>query len=304
MTTTATPSATPAMRRPEEFAHSEIELSTGVKIHYVREGAGPPLLLLHGWPGFWWEWNKVIGPLAEHFDVIVPDLRGYGDSEKPDLNDISQYTLDHATDDQAALLDALGIDKVYIVGHDYAAIIVHKFIRKFRDRVVKAAIFDPITPDFGAFYFGIPHVSESWYSQFHQTDMSVQLVSSSRQACKIYFAHFMNHWSYRDQLLTDDEMEIYVDNFMKPGNIHGGFNYYRANLSMTSAPWTELDQEVSDLPVTILWGQGDTVVPSVLADQLPKYYSNYTLEIIEDGGHFMMVEKPEIVIDRLTASFG
>lgn len=290
-------------RRPEDFDHHEVQLQD-VKIHYVREGSGQPLLLLHGWPGFWWEWNKVIGPLAENFDVIVPDLRGFGDSEKPDLNDLSQYSLDKVADDQAALLDALGIDKCYIVGHDFGSIVLHKVIRKFEDRIIKAAIFDPIAPNFGPVYFGMGHLHESWYSQFHQLDMAVELVSSSREACKIYFRHFMNHWSYTDNLLTDEEMEIHVDNCMKPNNIQGGFSYYRANIRPTADLWTELDEKKSDLPVTMLWGLGDTCVPyEPLIDGIPDYYSNFTMETVEDAGHFLMVEKPDIVIDRLTKAF-
>ncbi|MBS4730408.1 alpha/beta hydrolase [Mycobacterium sp. SM1] len=290
------------IRRPEDFKHYEAKLPE-VRVHYVREGSGPPLVLLHGWPGFWWEWSKVIGPLAENYDVIVPDLRGFGDSEKPDLADLAKYALERTTDDQAFLLDSLGIDKAYIVGHDYGGIVVHKFIRKYRDRVIKAAIFDPITPDFGPFYLGFPHIAESWYSQFHQTDMSVKLVTLNRDTCRIYFKHFFDHWSYQAPLLTDEEMEIHVDNCMKPDNVHGGFNYYRANLSVNSNPWTALDQTVSDLPVTMLWGVGDPVVPSTLVDQVPKYYSNYTMELIEDGGHFLMVEKPNVVIARLKDAF-
>lgn len=80
----------------------------------MREGSGPPLSVLHGWPGLRWEWNKVIGQLAENYDVIVPDLRGFGDSEKPDLADLSKSALDRAVDDQAGLLDALGIDEAYV----------------------------------------------------------------------------------------------------------------------------------------------------------------------------------------------
>jgi pimeloyl-ACP methyl ester carboxylesterase len=92
-----------AIRRPESFHHHEASLP-GIKIHYVREGSGPPLLLMHGWPGFWWEWYKCIDGLAKHFDVILPDFRGYGDSEKPNLADISKFHLDLVTEDQANLL--------------------------------------------------------------------------------------------------------------------------------------------------------------------------------------------------------
>ena len=76
------PVAAEELRRPEAFKHHYAQLRD-IKLHYVREGSGPPLILLHGWPGFWWEYHRNIGPLAKDFDVIVPDMRGYGDSEKP-----------------------------------------------------------------------------------------------------------------------------------------------------------------------------------------------------------------------------
>jgi pimeloyl-ACP methyl ester carboxylesterase len=146
-----------SIRRPEDFDHFEQQLP-GVRLHYVREGSGSPLVLLHGWPGFWWEWHKVIGELAQDYDVIVPDLRGYGYSEKPDPSDPSLYTLEHAIDDMDALLGALGIESAYLVGHDWAALMMHKFVRKYRNRIIRAMTFDPMTPDFGPFYLGFPHM--------------------------------------------------------------------------------------------------------------------------------------------------
>lgn len=291
-----------SVRRPEDFSHFEQQLP-GVRLHYVREGSGSPLVLLHGWPGFWWEWHKVIGELAQDYDVIVPDLRGYGDSEKPQLSDVSLYTLEHAIDDIDALLNALEIDRAYLVGHDWAALMMHKFVRKYRGRVIRAITFDPMTPDFGPFYLGFPHMAESWYSQFHQLDMAVELVTSSREACEIYFRHFLDHWAYAPPLLSDEEMEIYVDNFMKDGNVHGGFNWYRANLSVTSDPFTQLDRTISDVPITFLHGMGDPVVPSTVSVDIPRYYTNYTMDYIPDCGHYAMVEKPEIVIDQVRTNF-
>jgi pimeloyl-ACP methyl ester carboxylesterase len=293
---------TMAIRRPEDFAHGEAQLPD-IKIHYVREGSGPALLLVHGWPGFWWEWHKVVGELAKDFDVIVPDLRGYGDSEKPDLKDISKFHLDLATDDQANLLKHLAIDQAYVVGHDYSSLMMHKFIRKHREMTIRALMIDPIVPGFESRYLSVGHFPQSWYSQFHQLDMAVDLVSSSRDACRIYYRHFFNHWSYADELLTPEQLEIYVDNFMKPGNIHGGFNYYRANLSLTSQPWTALDRTISDVPTTFLWGMGDTVVPSIWSDQVADWYNNYTIEYVPESGHFMMVETPDVVIDRIRKAF-
>lgn len=291
-----------AIRRPEEFSHHEASLA-GIRLHYVREGSGPPILLVHGWPGFWWEWHMNIGPLAESFDVIVPDMRGYGDSEKPPLDKIELYHLDLVVEDMIHLLDDLGIEKAYVVGHDYSALVMHKLIRKHPDRVIKAAIFDPIVPGFELRYLSVPHFPESWYSQFHQLDMAVDLVSSSREATKTYFKHFLSHWSYNKDLFSDEELEIYTDNFVKPGNIHGGFNFYRANLSLSSVVWTPLDRTITDMPTTFIQGMGDTVVPSVWTDLVAGWYNNYTIEYVPDGGHFLMREKPDYINRRLKEAF-
>jgi pimeloyl-ACP methyl ester carboxylesterase len=258
---------------------------------------------MYGWPGFWWEWHKVIGDLAQDYDVIVPDLRGYGDSEKLDLDDPSLYTLEYAIDDIDALLGALGIEQAYVVGHDWAALMMYKFVRKYRNRIIRAMTFDPMTPDFGPFYLGFPHMAESWYSQFQQLDMAVELVTSSREACAIYFRHFFDHWAYAPPLLSPEEESIYVDTFMKEGNVLGGFNWYRANLSVTSDPFTQLDSTISDVPITFVHGMGDPVVPSTVSVDIPRYYNNYTMEYLPDCGHYAMVEKPEIVIDRVRTNF-
>lgn len=287
------------MRRPEDFQHNEVQLDD-VRLLYVREGSGEPLLLLHGWPGFWWEWHKVIGPLAESYDVIVPDHRGFGDSEKIDLDNVSNYSAEALMGDVAPFLDALGLDKVYVAGHDWGAIVLHKFLRNHPDRVIKAAILDPITPSYGA--SSAHYVEEDWYFLFHQLDMALSLVSLNRDTRRLYYKHFLDHWSYRDQLLTDEEVEIFVDNYMKPGNVHGGFNVDRANFAPGSQSWNELDNSKVDLPVTMLWGVADPVVPPAVED-IEQYYTNYTMELVEECGHFMMLERPDLVIERIKRDF-
>ena len=87
----------------DNFNHNEITVN-GIKLHYVRQGHGEPLLLVHGWPGFWYEWHLNIGPLAEHFDVIVPDMRGYAYSDKPELAPEVGYTDTAFAEDTRALI--------------------------------------------------------------------------------------------------------------------------------------------------------------------------------------------------------
>jgi pimeloyl-ACP methyl ester carboxylesterase len=287
------------IRRPEDFHHHFAQLSN-IKLHYVREGSGPPIVLCHGWPGYWWEWHMNISPLAENFDVIVPDMRGHGDSEKLPLNQIELFHINHVVDDWVHLLDYLDIKKAYFVGHDYAAIGLHKLVRKYRDRVIKAAILNPIVPGFESRYMSVSHFRESWYSQFHQLDMAVELVSSSRVATKIYFKHFLSHWSYNKDLFSEQELEIYTDNFFKPGNIHGGFNFYRAN---SGKLWDAPDRTISDFPMTFIQGMDDPVVPSIWTDLVASWYINYTIEYVSDAGHFIMREKTGFINNMLKEVF-
>jgi len=101
----------------EDWNHQYVE-ANGIRIHYVRHGAGSPIVLLHGWPGFWYVWHKNILPLSEHFDIIVPDQRGFGDSDKPAVPASTGYSKHVRAEDLKALVDALGLERVGIVTHD------------------------------------------------------------------------------------------------------------------------------------------------------------------------------------------
>lgn len=312
------------IRRPEQFTHHEARLQ-GARIHYVREGkqGAPPLVLLHGSPGFWWEWHQNIAPLAKHFDVIVPDMRGCGDSEKPDLSCTDQYHINHVVDDVVHLLDYLKIPRAHVVGHDWAGVAIHKMVRRHRGRVIRAAVLNPIVPGYEERCFASSQCQESWYCHFNQLDMAAKLVGSSREACRTYYSHFLNHWSYDKELFCGDELEIYVDNFMKSGNIQGGFNCYRANYwqgssqaycqtssqgyrqtsSQACSPWDNIDCTISDCPMTFMQGLCDPVVPSAWTDLVARWYNRYTIEYVDKCGHFVMREQPETLNRRLEEVF-
>lgn len=287
-------------KMPEEYSHYEVQLD-GLKVHYVREGAGEPLILWHGWPGFWWDWRYVIEPLSKHFDVIIPDFRGAGDTEKTDLSDISKYSADQLADDQAAFMDALGISKAYLLAHDYGSMTAHKFIRRYPNKIIKAAILDPVTPSYAVTQG--TYTQEDWFALFDQLDVAIDLIGLNRESRKIYYSYIFNSWSNKKPLLSEIELDVIIDNYMKPGNVHGGINYDRANLAPDSNLWNEKDFEKSDVPVTLLWAMDDPAVPPTARFAIPDFYSNYTLELIEDCGHFVMVEKPDFVIDRVLKGF-
>jgi pimeloyl-ACP methyl ester carboxylesterase len=280
------------IRRPEEFAHHRATVNA-VDLHYVMEGSGEPLLLVHGWPGFWWEWHKNIPELSQSYTVICPDMRGYGDSEKPDLSDRTNYEFQRTVDDLAGLLGYLGFEGVYLVGHDYSSCIMHKFVRQHPEHARKLLLMNPLVPGVESRYLGITHQPEPWYSQFHQYPMAPKLVGYNRDTIEIYFRHFFSHWASDPDLFTDEEIDVFVDNFMREGNVEGGMNWYRANLSITSAPWDALDRTPSGLETLVLWGMDDPVVPVTWSDYISDWYYNFEFKALPGVGHWVQAEAPE-----------
>ncbi|HYM14432.1 MAG TPA: alpha/beta hydrolase [Dehalococcoidia bacterium] len=262
----------------------------GVKLHYVRQGSGEPLLLIHGWPGFWFEWHRNIAALAEHFDVIVPDMRGFAYSDKPDVAPEVGYSDTAFAEDIRAFLDFYHFDEARIVSHDFGAVWVQRFARMYPERLHKLMLFDPPYPGIGGRWFEMPQMLQTWYQIFHQQPWAEDLVGSSKKATEIYLRHFLSAWSANKQLWTDDEIAAYVEAYSQPGSLRGGFNCYRA--VFRGGMQASGDLTIST-PTTVLWGDSDAILPYAWSDRLPEFFPNLTLKKIEGVGHFMMREAPE-----------
>jgi pimeloyl-ACP methyl ester carboxylesterase len=269
----------------------------GVKLHYVRQGAGEPLLLIHGWPGFWFEWHRNIGALAEHYDVIVPDMRGFAYSDKPDLAPEVGYSDTAFAEDIRAFIDFYHFDKVRIVSHDFGAVWVQRFARMYPERLHKLVLFDPPYGGIGGRWFEMPQALNTWYQIFHQQPWAEDLVGSSKQATEIYLRHFLSAWSADKKLWTDDEIKAYVEAYSQPGALRGGFNCYRA----VFRGGVQLAGDPIATPTLVLWGDSDSILPYAWTDNLPQYFTNLTLKKVEGVGHFMMREAPDRVNAEILA---
>ena len=286
------------MSETEAFNHQYATIN-GLRYHYVREGSGPPLFLIHGWPGFYYEWHLNIKPLAERFDVIVPDMRGYGETDKPDLAPEEGYTDEVFAEDLRALVEHLGFDKVSIVSHDFGSVWTRRFARTRPNLVDKLVLFQPVYPGIGARFFTPDRLAETWYMFFHQLPLAEQLVGPSRQATEVYLRHFLSHWSYDKSLWTDDEVEQYVDVFSQPGTLRGGFNCYRAMFRTLGRPDPVGDPQIH-APTLVLWAENDPIFPVAWSDKLPDFFPNLTLRTVPECGHFVQREKPELVNREIT----
>ena len=285
-----------------EWPHHQAHVN-GVRIHYVRAGEGPTLILLHGWPEFWWAWHRNVDALAERFDVVVPDLRGFGASEKPPGGAGESYTLDHHVGDLAGLVDALGVERAGLVGHDIGAMVMQGYARLAPDRVRGLFFFDCPYPGIGRRWVESGHVREIWYQSFNQQTWAAELLSD-RRACTLYIGGILRHWAH-DASAFDDVLDRWIDEFLEPGNLQGGFNWYvaihEARMAMVRDGAPALSPIAS--PAYFLWGRSDPILPVEWSDRLGEYFSDYTLEPADDAGHFVHFERPALANERIADFF-
>ena len=280
--------------------------ANGASFHVASIGSGPPLLLLHGWPEFWLTWEKVMQRLADRFTLIAPDLRGFGQSDKPvGEPNAEQWGAEAHAADMLAVLDALGVEKAGIVGHDVGGAVMLPLARTAPERITGLFFFDFGYPGIGERMGRPDRLNEIWYQSFHQMPFAPALVGASRDTCRAYIGHFLRHWSHRKDAF-DPVMEAWVDNFMSPGNLSGGFAYYRAahaaRLKIMKGEAPALPPIT--LPTCVRWAEHDAIFPFAWTDRLGETFSDLDLAMFEGVGHYPHMEDPDRAAAEISQFFG
>ncbi len=273
---------------------SELDISV------VRAGTGAPVVFLHGWPEFKRTWLHNLPELAQDFDCIAPDLRGFGATRSRVPRPVDGSPPQLLAKDLRDLIDALGLERISIVSHDVGSFVAQQFALAWPDRVEKLFFFNCAYPGIGQRWGDYRHFPETWYQQFHQKDFAAALVGSSREACRIYFQHFLTHWCHQKQAFAP-YLEEWVDNFMQPGNIQGGFDWYIGVSRFRRRMMTEGALSIPKIsaPTYVLWGAHDPVLRYDFADKLDDYFETVTLEQAGDAGHFVHFEVPKLANTRM-----
>lgn len=279
--------------------HSTVR-ANGATFHVARAGAGQPLLLLHGWPEFWLTWEPVMTRLAGRYSLIAPDLRGFGDSDKPD----GAHGPDQHTSDMLALMDALAIQRFGVVGHDVGGAVMQPLARAAPDRLAGLFFFDFVYPGIGP-RMGTPdRLNHIWYQSFHQMEMAPALVGATRESCRIYIRHFLKNWSHRKDAF-DDVLEAFADNFFKPGNLAGGFAHYRAahagRVKMMQGEAPALAP--IEVPACVRWAEHDPLFPYAWTDRMGETFADLDLAMFDGVGHFPHREAPDRAASEIASFF-
>jgi pimeloyl-ACP methyl ester carboxylesterase len=275
--------------------------ANGASFHVARTGRGRPLLLLHGWPEFWLTWDPVMTLLAGRYEVIAPDLRGFGDSDKPP----GRFgPADHAAD-MLALLGALGIDQAGIVGHDVGGAVMQPLARQAPGQVAGLFFFDFVYPGIGPRMAAPDRLNEIWYQSFHQMAMAPALVGATRETCRTYIGHFLRHWTHRTDAF-DEVLDAFADNFLKPGNLAGGFAHYQAShagrVAMMKGEAPPLPP--IETPTCVRWAEHDPLFPYAWTDRLNESFTDLDLAPFPGVGHFPHREAPDRAAAEIAGFFG
>lgn len=285
--------------------NAQVLQANGLEIHFSRHGAGAPLVLLHGWPEFRLTWRKNIGPLAARFDVIAPDLRGFGGTRRLDGAVDERIAPPLLAEDLAAFLDALGLGRVGLVSHDVGAGAAQAFALRWPERLSGLFFFNCPYPGIGKRWAEADQIPEIWYQTFNQQPWAPALVGASRQTCRTFIEHFLSHWSH-DPRAFDEDLEAWVDNFMRPGALAGGFAWYKG----VDAPRRELmrsgpppEKPLIATPTRVLWGASDPVLRAAWTDRLPDYFADVEIDVAPEAGHFVHYERPDLANAEIVRFF-
>ena len=285
------------------WGHATARDADGLELHYVRWGQGTPqVLLLHGWPGFWYDWRRLIGPLSAEVDVLAPDFRGFGDSPLPPGPPGQTSGEGPLADDVARLLDDLRIRDGVVVGFDVGAAVAQRLARRRPDLVAALVLLNPTHPGIGTRRDEVTLRGEFWYQQLHRLPWAADLIARDRESVEIYLRHFYEHWSYRHEALRTFEFDRVVDAYARPGAFEASIAWYRARLrdrrvAAVAHPATLILPQ----PAEVLWSDHDPVAPIDWAEGIEEFLPNARISRVPDAGHFIAWEDPSTVTQAVGA---
>lgn len=274
--------------------------ANSVQLHYVTEGSGKLLILLHGLFEFWYSWRHQLPYLSRHFKVVVPDLRGYNDSDKPR----NGYDLDTLSDDICSLIQTLGYEKAHIVGHDWGGAIAWHLARRFPANVEKLAVLSTPQRWQTALTHGLvhswEHLQQNWPMLALQTPGLPQwLIKDNLSSLLTYL---FQQQAVRKSAFSQANTDLYQAALQKPGVIPAVLQHVRHCFSLND--WLNISDWLSPsrlslaplrAPTLIMWGEDDTLLPvkGLFAPGL----SDETLikRSIPDCGHWIQQEAPQSV---------
>jgi pimeloyl-ACP methyl ester carboxylesterase len=267
---------------------SEFATVNGVKLHYLREGSGPAVILLHGYAETSHMWLPLMPLLAKNHTVIAPDLRGAGQSGKPE----SGYEKKAMAQDIHALAQSLGITHAKIVGHDIGLMVAYAYAAQYPSETDSIVLMDAFLPGVGD-WTHVWLLHDLWHFHFYG-ETPLKLVAGRE---RIYFEHFWNDFAADPKhSLSEADREFYTKQYAQPGGMRAGFEYFKA-FPQDAIDFEALSKTKLQMPMLVL--SGEKAGGTFLIDQGRLVATNVQGVIVKGSGHWLMEEAPDQVIPQL-----
>jgi len=263
--------------------------TNGISLHCVVAGHGPLVLLLHGFPEFWYSWRRQIGPLAAAgFRVAAPDLRGYNDSDKPES--IEAFRMTELVEDVAGLIRALGEERAAIVGHDWGGAVAYAFAMQRPEMTARLAVLNCPHPEIFARAIAegdLDQLRRSWYMFFFQLPALPEALLAARG---FRLLKRMAWDSARPGTFARRDLARYAEAFGKPGALTSAINWYRA---MFRRPPVEREYPKIAAPALIVWGTADHFLGEQLLRGMKRHFAGpFRLVRLPGVSHWVQQEAP------------
>ena len=269
----------------------------GARLHVAELGAGPPVLLVHGWPEHWWSWRALMPRLADRFRVLALDLRGFGWSEATERG----YRKDELAEDVVGVLDALEIDRAHLVGHDWGGVVgilacldhaprVERFVAMNTGHVWPTASLRSLPKQLGAFA----------YQGLLASPVIGRRMCASPRVLKAVYTRISTQTP-----AVVDELERYAPRFADPARARAASQLYRTFALSEYPAWVRGRHRGRRLTTPTLWlhGLGDPVITPGVFKDIVEHADDVQLEYLEGCGHFPPEECPDRVAEHLRAFF-
>ena len=276
------------------------------RLAYERTGSGPAVLLLHGWPGDRTDYRAVVPLVSRSADVIVPDLRGFGESDKHPAEPARQYNAAAQARSIAGLIGELGLGQVVLAGYDIGSRIAQAVARD-RPDLVRALVIAPPLPGIGDRILAPQAQREFWYQAFHNLGLSAELIDGRPAAVRAYLRHFWSHWSGPGYEPDDEHLDHLVSVYGPPGAFTASIAWYRAGAGSVAASLAEQVPDPGDriaVPTTVLWPEHDPLFPREWSDRIGEFFADPRLTWLDGAGHFSPLEAPGAFAAAVVAAVG
>jgi pimeloyl-ACP methyl ester carboxylesterase len=291
--TLVTTTMVPALAQGKSGIQSRVAEVNGVKIHYLVAGKGDPVILLHGYAQNSHMWRALIPELAKTRTVIAPDLRGFGESAKPEMG----YDKKTMAQDIHALAASLGYKRVGIAGHDIGLMVAYAYAAQYPTEVDRIALMDAFLPGVGD-WTKVWLLRDLWHFHFYG-ETPLKLVAGRERT---YFEHFWNDFAAdRTKSVSERDRRIYAKAYAQPGAMRAGFEVFKA-FEQDARDFDGFSKTKLTMPMLVL--SGEKAGGRFLIDQGRLVNGNVDGVIVKGAGHWLIDEAPDQVIPKLVTFLG